>query len=194
MPRVVTGKYKGTILFAPKGDTTRPTTDKVKESLFSILQTRIYDAKVLDLFAGCGQIGIEAVSRGASDCVMVDKGGEQISVIKRNLDKIHETGSDQFRILKMSYDAALIKLGEEGCKFDIIYMDPPYKMAETACSNACRLVKEYDLLTEDGMLLCEHASDTGFDPTSMALNEVRSCSYGLTVITFFCRDNQQGDT
>ena len=191
MPRVVTGRYKGAVLAAPKGDTTRPTTDKVKESLFSILQTRIDGARVLDLFSGCGQIGIEAVSRGAESAVLVDKGGEQISVIKRNLEKIHEEKSNQFRVLRMPYDKAMQKLGEEGNRFDIIYMDPPYKLAEEACIRACELVIENDLLAEDGILLCEHASDLGFDTSKMALNDVRSCSYGLTVITFFCRDNEE---
>ena len=187
MPRVVTGRYRGAVLFAPKGDMTRPTTDKVKESLFSILQTRIIDSRFLDLFSGCGQIGIEAVSRGAECAVLVDKGSEQISVIKRNLDKIH--AGDDIKVIRSGYDAALTKLGEAGEKFDIIYMDPPYKMAEAACSRACELVCQYDLLNEDGILLCEHASDLLFDTSKMCLDDVRSCSYGLTVITFFSREN-----
>ena len=187
MPRVVTGRYRGAVLFAPKGDTTRPTTDKVKESLFSILQTRIIDSRFLDLFSGCGQIGIEAVSRGAECAVLVDKGSEQISVINRNLDKIH--AGDDIKVIRSGYDAALTKLGEAGEKFDIIYMDPPYKMAEAACSRACELVCQYDLLNEDGILLCEHASDLPFDTSKMCLDDVRSCSYGLTVITFFSREN-----
>ena len=130
MPRVVTGRYRGAVLFAPKGDTTRPTTDKVKESLFSILQTRIPDCSFLDLFAGCGQIGIEAVSRGARRAVLVDKGGEQISVIRRNLEKIRAIGDDSFKVMRSPYDKALNDLIVKGEKFDIIYMDPPYRMAE----------------------------------------------------------------
>ena len=90
----------------------------------------------------------------------------------------------------MSYDAALERLGQEGDKFDIIYMDPPYKMAETACRKVCELICEHGLLKEDGILLCEHASDLPFDASSMALDEVRSCSYGLTVITFFVEKNK----
>ena len=187
MPRVVTGRYRGAVLFAPKGDTTRPTTDKVKESLFSILQTRVTDSRFLDLFSGCGQIGIEAVSRGAECAVLVDKGSEQISVIKRNLDKIH--AGDDIKVIRSGYDAALTKLGEAGEKFDIIYMDPPYNMAEAACNRACELVCQYDLLNENGILLCEHASDLPFDTSKMCLDDVRSCSYGLTVITFFSRKN-----
>ena len=187
MPRVVTGKYRGAILFAPKGDTTRPTTDKVKESVFSMIQMRVPDCSFLDIFAGSGQMGIEAVSRGAKSAVMIDRGGEQAGVIRRNLEKIHEEKSDQFRLMKMPYDKALIKLGEEGRKFDVIYMDPPYKMAEEACIRVCELICQYDLLREDGILLCEHASDCPFDTSKMSLNDVRSCSYGLCVITFLER-------
>ena len=189
MPRVVTGKYRGTVLFAPKGDMTRPTTDKVKESLFSIIQHRVPDARFLDLFAGSGQIGIEAVSRGAESAVLVDKGGEQISVIKRNLGKIRADKDGSFRIIRAPYDKALDMLGEEGRKFDLIYMDPPYRMAEEAAIRVTGKVIQYGLLGDDGMLMCEHASDVDFDVSKMSgLKAVRSCSYGLTVITFFCKE------
>ncbi|SCW32469.1 16S rRNA (guanine(966)-N(2))-methyltransferase RsmD [Ruminococcaceae bacterium YRB3002] len=194
MPRVVSGNYRGTVLFAPKGETTRPTTDKVKESLFSILQMRVPGSDFLDLFAGCGQIGIEAVSRGADSCVMVDKGREQIDTIRRNLDRIHESEGETFRIIKAPYDRALETLGEEGASFDIIYMDPPYRMAEKACMAACEIVERCNMLKPDGILLCEHASDLPFDSAKMILSEVRSCSYGLTVITFFKREKETGDT
>ena len=192
MPRVVTGKYRGAVLFAPKGDTTRPTTDKVKESLFSILQNRIPDCSFLDLFAGCGQIGIEAVSRGAARAVLVDKGGEQISVIRRNLEKIHASGDDSIKVMRAPYDKALSELIVKGEKFDIIYMDPPYRMAEEACIKVCEILSANDLLSEDGMLLVEHASDLPFDEEKMGLTAVRSCSYGLTVITFFMKRSNGG--
>ena len=193
MPRVVTGKYRGAVLFAPKGETTRPTTDKVKESLFSIIQTRVPDARVLDLFAGSGQIGIEAVSRGAKCAYLVDKGGEQISVIKRNLEKIHAGKDDSFKVIRSPYEKAVNDLIVKDEKFDIIYMDPPYKMAEEACVKVTQLVRDSDLLAEDGILMCEHASDMPFDEAKMGLTKVRSCSYGLTVITFFCKDDYGGD-
>ena len=187
MPRVVSGQYRGAVLQAPKGDTTRPTTDKVKEAVFSMIQTRVPDADFLDIFAGCGQMGIEAMSRGASSCVMIDKGREQMSVIRRNLEKIHVTEGDDIRLISAPYDRALETLGAEGRKFDVIYMDPPYRMADKACARVCELVCDLDLLADDGVLLCEHASDLPFEASKMRLQEVRSCSYGLTVITFFCK-------
>ena len=87
MPRVVTGKYRGAILAAPKGDATRPTTDKVKEAIFSSIQGRISGCNFLDLFSGTGQMGIEALSRGAEKVVLVDKGTPAITVISKNLEK-----------------------------------------------------------------------------------------------------------
>ena len=81
MPRVITGEFKGAVLFAPKGDNTRPTTDKVKEALFSMIQTRVYGARVLDIFSGTGQIAIESVSRGADSAVMVEKAGQAAGII-----------------------------------------------------------------------------------------------------------------
>jgi len=192
MPRVVTGEYRGAVLFAPKGDTTRPTTDKVKESLFSILQPRLEGAEVLDLFAGCGQIGIEAVSRGAKKAVLVDKGGEQISVIKRNLEKIRADKDGRFRVMRAPYEKALETLADEGSSFDIIYMDPPYKMAEDAAVKVISKVADKGLLADGGVLMCEHSGDMAFDVTKMqGLKEVRSCSYGLTVITFFCKNDHE---
>ena len=89
MPRVVTGRFRGTILQAPDGDKTRPTTDKVKEALFSIIQSYVQDSEFLDLFAGSGQIGIEALSRGAKRVTLVERSGQAASIIAKNISKIN---------------------------------------------------------------------------------------------------------
>ena len=187
MPRVIAGQFKGTILEAPKGDNTRPTGDKVKEALFSIIQTRVPDCDFIDLFSGTGGIGIEALSRGASSVVLVEKSGYAASVIRQNLAKIRKDKSDDIRLLKCGYDAALDMLASEGKKFDIIFMDPPYRMAQKASETASRIILEKDLLKDDGMFIVEHSSELPFvtDVMNMKLN--RSCSYGLAVLTFFSK-------
>ena len=185
MPRVITGKYRGAVLFAPKGDNTRPTTDKVKEALFSMIQMRIPDARVLDLYSGTGQIGIEAVSRGAEMAVMVDKAGSAVSMINRNLEKIRATDNPSFRVIKSSVASALTKLAEEGKQFDVIFLDPPYKIAHSAAVEAANLVNEYNLLAEDGIFIVEHSSEEPFVTDVINLKFNRSCSYGLTMLTFF---------
>lgn len=185
MPRVVTGKYRGAVLAAPKGDATRPTTDKVKEAIFSSIQGRIPDCRFLDLFSGTGQMGIEALSRGADKIVLVDKGGPAISVIKKNLEKIRAQDDPNVRVLKKSATAAIEALTDE--KFDIVYMDPPYKIAFDEAVKAADLLSEYDMLTDDGLLIVEHSAEEPFNTDVINMQFVRSCSYGLCVVTFFSK-------
>ena len=187
MPRVITGEFKGAVLFAPKGDNTRPTTDKVKEALFSMIQTRVYGARVLDIFSGTGQIAIESVSRGADSAVMVEKAGQAAGIIRKNLAKIRAEKDERFTLMKMSYASALPLLAD-GDKFDIIFMDPPYRMAQEAAEQIADLINEHDLLADDGIFIVEHASDTNFDTSVINLQFNRSCCYGLTVLTFFRKD------
>ena len=189
MPRVVAGRFRGIILDAPKGDNTRPTGDKVKEALFSIIQTRVPDSSFIDLFAGTGGIGIEALSRGASSVVLVEKSGYAASVIKGNLNKLHLDEDDDIRLMKSGYDAALNALADEGRKFDVIFMDPPYRMAHKAAVTAADIINERDLLNDGGIFIVEHSSDLPFvtDVINMKLN--RSCSYGLAVLTFFSKND-----
>ena len=185
MPRVVTGRFRGAILQAPEGDKTRPTTDKVKEALFSIIQAYVPDSEFLDLYAGSGQIGIEALSRGAKRATLVDKSGQAAGIISKNISKVRLEGSDEIRFYKKSVSQALEFLGQAGEKFDIIFMDPPYKDAALRLEEETKLIREYNLLAEDGMLIVEHDKD--FEPAVElnGLKRVRSCSYGITVITFF---------
>lgn len=188
MPRVITGEFRGTILNAPKGDSTRPTTDKVKEAIFSMIQTRVYDCKMLDLFSGTGQMGIEALSRGAESITLVDKGGPAIKVILSNLEKIRiQKGDSRVKVMRKSATQALTELGQEGKKFDIIYLDPPYKIAFDEACKVANLVNEYDLLEDDGIMIVEHASDEPFNIDVINMKFERSCSYGLCVVTFFSK-------
>lgn len=185
MPRVVTGRFRGAILQAPEGDKTRPTTDKVKEALFSIIQSSVPDSEFLDLFAGSGQIGIEALSRGAKRVTLVERSGQAASIIAKNISKIRMEGSDEIRFHKKSVAQALELLGQAGEKFDIIFMDPPYKSVPEAALAAGEIICRLGMLKEGGMLIVEHASDNPPAECLAELKSVRSCSYGTTVITFF---------
>jgi len=187
MPRVVAGRFKGTPLQAPKGDQTRPTTDKVKEALFSIIQTRVPKCRFADVFSGTGGIGLEALSRGASEVVLVEKSGKACAVIKENISRCHAERDESIRLMRAGFDAALTTLADEGQKFDIIFMDPPYKMAQDAAEAACRIITERDLLEEDGILIVEHSSELDFVTDVMNMKPFRSCSYGLAVLTFFSK-------
>ena len=185
MPRVVSGKFKGTRLSAPKGEKTRPTSDKVKEALFSIIQMRIPGTRFLDLYAGSGQIGLEALSRGAAEVVMVEHSRSVAEIIFSNIVKLHV--EKETEIIVSETQAALRKLGETGRQFDLIFMDPPYADTPSAFLKISELIEKYDLLSEVGTLIVEHSGDTIFDGNVINLTLSRRCKYGLTLLTFYNR-------
>lgn len=147
--KVIQGKYKGIKLsgFDIKG--TRPTMDRVKESLFAMIQNNIDESFVLDLFAGSGNLGIEALSMNAKGVVFVDYNNIAIKTLKENLEKIKE---DQL-VIKMNYTSALKYFYENNYKFDIIFLDPPY---DTNCIEiSIKLIDKYNLLEKSGLIVCE---------------------------------------
>lgn len=150
--RVISGKYKGKSLIGFDIDGTRPTMDRVKESLFGIIQNYIKDSTVLDLFAGSGSLGIEALSNGASSCYFFDNNIELVNIIKKNT-----VGMYGVHIMKSDYKNSLELLKNSNIKFDIIFLDPPYKLN---LINDC-LDKIYinNLLNEDGIIVCEYENE-----------------------------------
>ncbi|MBO4927250.1 MAG: 16S rRNA (guanine(966)-N(2))-methyltransferase RsmD [Clostridiales bacterium] len=183
MPRVVAGKCRGTILEAPKGEATRPTTDKVKEALFSSIQMHVPDSAFLDVFSGTGQMGIEALSRGAERAVLIDQASPSIRVIRKNLEKTHL--EESARVLKMPFAEGLKLLGKEKESFDIIFMDPPYAMAAQYAGKASQLIGEYGLLRKDGLFIVESDANTSIQENVTNMTCIKSCKYGSTLITFF---------
>lgn len=192
MPRVISGRFKGTRLLAPKGDRTRPTSDKVKEALFSIIHARIPGSSFLDLYAGSGQIGIEAVSRGAYEAVLVEQSRAVTDIIRLNIEKVH--AGNTISVWSSDVFSALRKLGESKHRFDLIFMDPPYAEAAAAFRKAVTIIHQYDLLKEDGLLIVEHSSDSGIEENVINLTLSRRCKYGLTLLTFYNRYNDTGGT
>lgn len=123
--RVIAGTARRINLVSPSGNNTRPTTDRIKETLFNILQTEVYDARFLDLFSGSGGIGIEALSRGAKESVFVENNREAVSCIKTNITKTRFTERSQ--VMAMDVMQALRRLEQLNNPFDIIFLDPPYE-------------------------------------------------------------------
>lgn len=144
--RIISGKAKGTKLYTLEGDLTRPTLDRVKESVFNIIQNEIYGSIFLDMFSGSGAIGLEAASRGAKKVILCEKAKEAISIIKKNIDKTHL----EVTLYTKSYEKMLEELNE---KVDIIYIDPPYK-TDLAYESLKKLI-ELDLLKEDSLIIIE---------------------------------------
>lgn len=180
--RIISGKYRGKRLMAPEGKTTRPTSDKVRESVFNILISHgELGANVLDLFAGTGALGIEALSRGAETALFVDKSPEAASVVKKNLANMGVT----MPVYNTDWKVAVRKLA--GRKFDLIFLDPPYALGIE--SELIRNIKAADLLTDDGCIVLEHSSSvTGFDVCGY---EADTRVYSDTSVTFLRRKNDE---
>ena len=151
--KVISGIYKGRNLNGFDIDGTRPTMDRVKESLFGMIQNNIPDSTVLDLFSGSGNLGIEALSEGASFVYFCDHNIKAYKTIKSNLDMIGDTRT---KVFYGDYLKCLEEISEKDLKFDIIFLDPPYKT--NLLEKSIIKITEYDLLKDDGILVCESDS------------------------------------
>ena len=153
--RVITGIARGRKLKEPAGMETRPTTDRVKEGIFSSIQFELEGRRVLDLFGGTGQMGIEAISRGAAHCTFVDLRKDAVAVIRENLSL---TGfSQQARVIRGDALAFLSRCRET---FDVIFLDPPYDSG--LLEKTMELVTTIDIVSENGIIVCENGSNAGW--------------------------------
>ncbi|MBR5538658.1 MAG: 16S rRNA (guanine(966)-N(2))-methyltransferase RsmD [Clostridia bacterium] len=152
--RIITGKAKGVKLFTLEGDATRPTSERAKEALFSMLQFDIEGRRVLDLFAGSGQLGLEAISRGAEYCMFVDASADAIGIVKKNIEKTRFSENTKTQIA--DYRNFLRKsVGREG--FDIIFLDPPY--ASGALTDALMRLYRTELMHKGCLIVCESENE-----------------------------------
>lgn len=151
--KVISGKYKGRKIEGFEIDGTRPTMDRVKESLFGMLQENISDSTILDLFSGSGNLAIEALSEGAKYAYACDKNIKAVKTIKRNIESI---GIADCKVLLMDYKECLKTLEQGQVKIDVIFLDPPYKT--DFIEKSIILINEYNLLSKDGIIVCESDS------------------------------------
>ena len=179
--RVITGKARGVVLKTPEGMKTRPTSDRVKEALFSIIQFDIPNANVLDLFAGTGQLGIEALSRNAKSAVFVDEQDKACKLISENLKRTKLDGVAH--IIKCDYATFLNKCRE---KFDIIFLDPPY--AEKFLENALNLITEIDILQSGGIIVTERPAGKELLCDFPGYSRSKDYKYSNTVLTIFRKE------
>ncbi len=178
--RVITGSARGAKLKTLEGLATRPTSDRVKEAIFNIIQFDIQGRRVLDLFGGSGQLAIEALSRGADYAVIVDQSAEAVRVIKDNLKKVRF--DQQASVFQMDYLRYLSTARE---KFDIIFLDPPY--AEKSLENALRKISEIDILSDGGIIICERPKEKVLPPEVGGLLCSKDYNYGKTAVNLYTR-------
>lgn len=151
--RIISGKGKGTKLITKKGDTTRPTADRVKEAMFSILSEKIVDSEILDLFAGSGALGLESLSRGASFVTFCENDKESIAIIKKNIEKTHNEIDTNTNVY---YIDAVRFLKTTDKKFDIVFLDPPY---EYSIDKVLKTIFEEKILNPSGIIVYETEKD-----------------------------------
>ena len=172
--RIISGKSRGRKLFAPDGLDTRPTTDRVKESMFNLIIPYLPAKTVLDLFAGSGALGIEALSRGSEKCTFLDTDKAALLIIKKNLELARETENSD--VLSMD---ALTYLTRANTKFDLIFLDPPYNKG--LLTKALELIFEKNLLSDSGVIVAE--SEFGKEePPNGLFKVLKHAKYGKTSV------------
>lgn len=182
--RIISGTARGTKLYTLEGNETRPTLDRVKESLFSIIQFQIPNAVVLDLFSGSGALALEALSRGAKRAILCDCSPKAIAVIQKNVNKTHFT--EKAKIICKDFKSCLNSLTE---KADLIFIDPPYQ--KNIAVEAVKLIEQKDLLTKNGLIILETDNEERDIEQIKTLTKLQMCnlkSYGRVKLIFLRRE------
>ena len=178
--RVVSGTARGCKLQPVPGMNTRPTTDRVKENVFNLIQDHVRGAEVLDLFAGTGQLGIEALSRGAQHCDFVEHSKTAFCIVSKNVESARV--KDKSALHRTEAADFVSRAGRQ--KYDLIFLDPPY--GGEILENALKLIERFDILSVNGIIICESAVEDRF---AHGFEAVRERRYGATLITVLQRQN-----
>lgn len=176
--RIISGQYRGRKLESPIGREVRPTTDKVKEAIFNLLMMDVPDSVCVDLFAGSGSLGLEALSRGASKCYFCDNSRDSIKLIRENINKCG--AMENSVILAGDFSKALARIDE---KIDIFLLDPPYR--EGLYINCLSEIDNADMLSRDGVIIAEHGSKNQLPDEVGNLEKIRVKKYGTMSVSIY---------
>ena len=178
--RVIGGQFRSRVLAEFAGENVRPTSDRAREALFNILSLKIYDARVLDLFAGSGALGIESLSRGAKEVQFNDFSKDSVAIVKKNLNTLKIAVGGEVKVTQGDYLACL---EQTKGSFDLIFIDPPYRMDYG--EKALKKIAERGLLSENGVAVYER--DVPFDGEIEGLEKYDERKYGKAYLSFFRR-------
>ena len=184
--RIITGEYRGRKLEAPIGNSVRPTSDKVKESIFNLLMNDVYGAVCVDLFAGTGGLGLEALSRGAEKCYFCDSSRESLGLIKTNIAKCG--AQDKSVVMAGDFTKTLSSLKEQA---DVFLLDPPY--SDGLYEKCLNMIDSLDLLTDDGIIIAEHGKRDYVPEEAGSLVKVREKRYGTVMLSIYRKDRPESD-
>ena len=179
--RVLAGALKGRRLVTPRGSTTRPTTDQVRIALMDTLTPRLPGARLLDLFAGAGGVGLEALSRGAASAIFVERDRRALAALRDNVTALGV--QDRTRVLGEEVLRALDRLGREGVRFDVVFLDPPYD--EDLVTPTLERLGAGPVVASDGIVIAQHRTKRPPPAESGRLTAFRTRRFGDTTLTFF---------
>ena len=179
--RIIAGKYRSLKLVALKSNKTRPTSGIVKEAIFSSLGSYFDGGVMLDLFAGSGAMGLEAISRGMEFCYMADSNPAAVKVIRENIKNLNVT--DQTMVWQLDFISVLKKCLALDLKFDLIYLDPPYLKYQG--DQLLEMIAAFDLLKPFGMIILESRKEEVFKDSYAIIKKTKEKSYGKSKVTFF---------
>lgn len=179
--RIITGDFKGRRLEMPENNNIRPTTEKVKEAIFSIIAGNLEDAVCVDLFAGTGNLGLEALSRGAEKCYFGDNSRESLALIKRNIEMCR--AEEWSVVIPGDFEKILTRLGEKEEKIDIFFLDPPYKKG--LYERCFELIREYNLLAGEGIIIAEHNIRDVLPEELDGFVKIKERTYGTVAISIY---------
>ena len=184
--RIIAGDFKGRRLYTPKDNRIRPTTDKVKESIFSMIAPYLEDAIVVDLFSGTGNLGLEALSRGAKRCYFGDKSRESMELTKQNVRYCRQEENSVTILGEFEY--VLKKIPE---KADIIFLDPPYKKG--LIGSCFEMISDLSLLSDEGIIVAEHGEKEPLADELFGLIKIKEKIYGTIAISIYGLDLEEED-
>lgn len=179
--RIISGKYRGKEVFGYQLEGTRPTQDRIKESLFAMIQNEVRDAKVLDLFAGTGNLGLEALSNGARHCTFVDNNQKAVQTIKKNIHNLN-IPTDQHKVILSDYQAFL---NQDKESYDVIFLDPPYRY--TVLPELLNDLVTKEKITSGGIVACEYEQGNLIESVQN-LVQIKDRKYGYKRITIYKRE------
>ena len=186
MVRIIAGEFRSRRLVSPPSHSVRPTADRVKESLFEIIRASPPGASVLDLYAGCGNLGLEALSRGAARCLFVERSSACCALIRRNIEILGL--GDKARVMRMDCARAVKLLAAKGERYDLVFADPPYaKVAgrESESKKILRVLEGYDTFAPQARVVIEHFKGDVLREDFLRLVLLGQRRYGDTMVSFF---------
>ncbi|WP_462409164.1 16S rRNA (guanine(966)-N(2))-methyltransferase RsmD [Neobacillus sp. Marseille-QA0830] len=185
--RVVAGICKGRPLKAVPGNTTRPTTDKVKEAIFNMIGPYFEGGMGLDLFAGSGGLGIEALSRGLERVIFIDRDAKAISIIHENIKNCRF--EEKAEVFRNDADRAIKAIIKRDIRFDFVFLDPPYKRQQLV--QLMEKMAEQNLVNPNGIIVCEHGTDVKLPEIVESFTQIKQEQYGITAVTIFSHLNTE---